>query len=278
MRYQEFAKGNGTKYTMRNDLTIYDNVAEHWWADDVRWVRTLRNMVPGRLNWFDPHVEWHQARVLDLGCAGGFMAEAMHDRGALVTGIDPASAAIDAARAHAAAHGRQISYDVGVGEDLPYDDAAFDFVVCVDVLEHVQSLSSVLNEVSRVLREGGAFLFDTINNTALARLLTVTVAEDILGLLPRGTHDPDLFIPPQDLRAALQKVGLTPGKFTGLGPRGLDRRGDFTFGQLPFTGLIYMGIARKAEGCTKESGQQSENNIGHLSTAGAAAQAHVAER
>lgn len=252
MRYREFAECGGTNNAMRNDLTIYDNVAEHWWSDDVRWVRTLKNMVPGRLNWFDPHVDWKQARVLDLGCAGGFMAEAMHERGAIVTGLDPAGAAIDVARAHAEAHGRHVSYDVGVGEDLPYEDAAFDLVVCVDVLEHVQCLSSVLDEVSRVLRGGGAFLFDTINNTALARLLTVTVAEDILGLLPRGTHNPDLFIPPQDLRAALQQVGLTPGNFTGLGPRGLDRRGDIKFGQWPFMGLIYMGIARKDGGRMKE--------------------------
>ena len=256
---------------MRNDLTIYDNVAEHWWADDVRWVRTLKNMVPGRLNWFDLHVDWKQARVLDLGCAGGFMTEAMHDRGAIVTGLDPASAVIDVARAHAEAHGLRVSYDVGVGEDLPYDDATFDLVVCVDVLEHVQSVTRVLNEVSRVLRSGGAFLFDTINNTALARLLTVTVAEDILGLLPRGTHDPDLFIPPEDLRAALQRFGLTPGRFTGLGPRGLDRRGDFKFGHWPFKGLIYMGIARKEDGRAEEGAQQSDNKLGYLSAAGTAA-------
>ncbi|MEM9589797.1 MAG: bifunctional 2-polyprenyl-6-hydroxyphenol methylase/3-demethylubiquinol 3-O-methyltransferase UbiG [Pseudomonadota bacterium] len=236
---------------MRNDLTIYDSVADHWWSDDVRWIRTLKNMVPGRLNWFDRHVDWTDARVLDLGCAGGFMAEAMHDRGATVTGIDPATNAIDIARAHAEAHGRDISYDVGVGEDLPYESAAFDFVVCVDVLEHVQCLSSVLNEVSRVLRGGGMFLFDTINSTRLARLLAVAVAENVVGLLPRGTHDPDLFIRPRDLRAELQKVGLNPGDFTGLGPRWLDRRGDFTFGQLPFMGLIYMGVAQKENERTK---------------------------
>ena len=175
---------------MRNDLTIYDGVAEHWWSDDVRWIRTLKNMVPGRLNWFDQHVDWKQARVLDLGCAGGFMTEAMDDRGATVTGIDPAAHVVDVARAHAEAHGRHISYDVGVGEDLPYDAAAFDVVVCVDVLEHVQCLSKVLDEVSRVLRGGGIFLFDTINKTSLARLLTVTFAEDILGLCLRRSVCP----------------------------------------------------------------------------------------
>lgn len=119
----------------RNNLAIYDAVADHWWTDDIRWVRTLKNLVPGRFAWFDRHVEWSGKSVLDLGCAGGFMAEAMADQGAKVSGIDPAVRAIDAARAHAAATGRKIQYDVGVGEKLPYQDAVFDIVVCVDVLE-----------------------------------------------------------------------------------------------------------------------------------------------
>ncbi|MGR3435316.1 MAG: methyltransferase domain-containing protein, partial [Shimia sp.] len=86
----------------RNDLDLYDRVAADWWSDEVRWIRTLKNMVPGRLSHFDRLVEWDGAEVLDLGCAGGFMAEALDARGARVTGIDPARDAIEAARAHAA--------------------------------------------------------------------------------------------------------------------------------------------------------------------------------
>jgi 2-polyprenyl-6-hydroxyphenyl methylase/3-demethylubiquinone-9 3-methyltransferase len=232
---------------MRNDLTIYDAVADHWWADDIRWVRTLRNLVPGRLSWFDRHIDWAGKRVLDLGCAGGFMAEALADRGAVVTGIDPAGQAIAAARAHAGAAGHDIAYDVGAGEALPYADAAFDAVVCVDVLEHVDDLDAVLAQVVRVLRPGGMFLFDTINRNPLARLATITVAEDMLRLLPRGTHDPALYIKPAELRDAMEHAGLVPGPTTGLGPRGLTRRGDPTFGRLPFRTILYMGIARKPE-------------------------------
>ncbi|MCC1481592.1 bifunctional 2-polyprenyl-6-hydroxyphenol methylase/3-demethylubiquinol 3-O-methyltransferase UbiG [Roseibaca sp. Y0-43] len=230
---------------MRNDLTIYDKVAANWWSDDIRWVRTLKNLVPGRLKWMDRQIEWAGKDVLDLGCAGGFMAEALDDRGARVTGIDPAAEAIAAARAHAEQTGRKISYDVGVGEALPYTDASFDVVVCVDVLEHVQDLGQVLGEVAGVLRPGGLFLFDTINRNPLARLATITVAEDILRLLPRGTHDPDMFIKPAELRAAMQSAGLEPGRFTGLGPRGINPRLDLTFGPLPLTAILYMGSARK---------------------------------
>ena len=233
------------KDTTRNDLTIYDSHADRWWSDEVRWVRTLKNMVPGRLRYFDRFADWAGAEVLDLGCAGGFMAEAIADRGARVTGIDPAAAAIAAARAHAEATGRDIRYDVGVGEALPYGDGSFDVVVCVDVLEHVSDLGQVLREVARVLKPGGLFCYDTINRTALARFAVITLAENVLRLLPKGTHDPDLFIRPAELRAGLKAAGLEPGPITGLGPRGLTRRLDPTFGRLPFTGIIYMGTARK---------------------------------
>ncbi|MEM1268150.1 MAG: bifunctional 2-polyprenyl-6-hydroxyphenol methylase/3-demethylubiquinol 3-O-methyltransferase UbiG [Pseudomonadota bacterium] len=229
----------------RNDLTIYNTVADAWWTDDVRWIRTLKNMVPGRLAYFDRMMDWSDSAVLDLGCAGGFMAEALDDRGAHVCGIDPADRAIAAAQAHAALAGREIDYRTGVGEDLPYDDARFDAVVCVDVLEHVESLPDVLSEVHRVLKPGGRFFFDTINRSLLARLATITVAEDILRLLPKGTHDPALFIRPAELSAALIVAGFDVGPMTGLGPRGLTRRGDFTFGRLPSTAIIYMGSASK---------------------------------
>lgn len=230
---------------MRNDLTIYDRVADRWWSDDIRWVRTLKNLVPGRLAWFDRQIDWQGLDVLDLGCAGGFMAEALAARGAQVTGIDPAEGAIAAARAHARAGGLRIGYDVGVGEALPYGDASFDAVVCVDVLEHVADLTKVLAEVARSLRPGGLFLFDTINRNPLARLATITVAEDLLRLLPRGTHDPAIFIKPAELRAAMQGAGLVPGAITGLGPRGINRQLDLTFGPLPLTAILYMGTARK---------------------------------
>ncbi len=233
---------------LRNDLTIYDDVAHLWWSDEIRWVRTLKNMVPARLAWFDRHFDWTGKRILDLGCAGGFMAEALARRGADVTGLDPASEAIAAARTHAEAEGLAIRYDVGVGEALPYADTTFDAVVCVDVLEHVGDLQKVLDEVQRVLKPGGMFLFDTINRTPLARLAVISMAEDILSLLPKGTHDPAMFIRPSELRAGLRASGLEPGPITGLGPRGLTRRGDVTFGRLPLTAIIYMGTATKPAG------------------------------
>ena len=232
-------------HAQRNDLSIYDDVAAQWWSDDIRWVRTLKNMVPGRLSWFNTQIDWQDKAVLDLGCAGGFMAEALDDLGATVTGIDPAKEAIEAAQIHARQGGKSIRYDVGIGEALPYDDAAFDAVVCVDVLEHVQDLGQVVREVARVLKPGGMFLFDTINRNPIAKFATITMAENVLKLLPKGTHDPDMFIKPAELTQQLTSAGFTVGPMTGLGPRGINSKLDFTFGRLPGTAIIYMGTARK---------------------------------
>jgi len=231
----------------RNNLDIYDDVAADWWSDDIRWVRTLKNLVPARLAWFSRHIDWEAKAVLDLGCAGGVMAEALTDKGANVTGVDPAAQAISVATKRAKQMDQVIRYDIGVGENLPYPDDHFDAVVCVDVLEHVVDLTKVLAEVARVLKPGGLFLYDTINRNPIARLATITVAEDVLGLLPQGTHDPKMFIKPRELRDALAKAGFVSGPQTGLGPRGINRRGDFTFGPLPFKTIIYMGLASLPE-------------------------------
>lgn len=202
-------------------------------------------MVPARMAWFDQFIDWRYKDILDLGSAGGFMSEALHDVGASVTGIDPAHEAIRAAERHALQSGKLIRYDVGVGENLPYENESYDAVVCVDVLEHVASLSQVLSEVNRVLRPGGIFLFDTINRNFLSRFVTITMAENILGLLPKGTHDPSMFIKPHELREHLLSQGLSPGRMTGLGPAWINLSGKIQFTQLPTTTIIYMGMAKK---------------------------------
>jgi ubiquinone biosynthesis O-methyltransferase len=229
----------------RNDLSIY---CTDWWGHEARWLQALRGMVPARLAVFDPIVgDWSRKRVLDLGCGGGFMAEAMAARGATVTGIDPATAAIDAARLHSGASGVAIDYLVASGEALPFAAATFDVVVCVDVLEHIEAWDLVVAEVRRVLRPRGLFLFDTINRNPLAAFVIVTIGENLIRLLPHGIHDPALFIRPAELKRALELNGFIVGRFAGLGPRRLNRRLGLTFGSLPITAVQYIGHARVAE-------------------------------
>ncbi len=225
--------------------TLYDCHGPDWWDGSTRWLRQLGKLVPARLAQFDPMVaDWRGLAVLDLGCGGGFMAEALARRGAAVTGVDPSGPALVAARRHAAEGGLAIDYRQGVGEAIPVAAGSLDVVVCVDVLEHVGDLARVLDEVRRVLKPEGRFLFDTVNRTWLAGLVMITLAETILRILPPGTHDPRRFIGPETLRQALLARGFTVPPFLGFGPRGLDRQGDFTFGRVPTQAVLYLGQAR----------------------------------
>jgi 2-polyprenyl-6-hydroxyphenyl methylase / 3-demethylubiquinone-9 3-methyltransferase len=233
---------------MRNDQSMYRTYAADWWTGRHRWLRTMHNLVPPRLKFFDEVVKgWQGKAVLDLGCGGGFMAEELARRGAKVTGIDPSEPAIAAARAHAETQSLVIDYQVGMGERLPMQDGVLDIVVIVDVLEHVADPAAVLAEIRRVLKPGGLVLFDTINRTKLASFIFVTLGEDLLRIGPRGTHDPAKFITPEELDAMLRQQGFTPGEMAGLGPDGLDRHFDVTFGRLPTMSLMYLGYAVKAE-------------------------------
>ncbi len=236
-----------TSARSHTDPALYDTAAAEWWSGRLRWVRTLQNLVPARLRAFDPVVgDWRGQRVLDLGCAGGFMAEALAARGALVTGLDPAVAAVAAGSTRSRATGSAVAYLAGTGEQLPLRDGRFDIVVCVDVLEHVQDLGAVIGEIRRVLRPGGLFLFDTINRNPLSALAVVTIAERVLRLLPPGTHQVAGFIRPAELAGLLRREGFSVGPMTGLGPRGLNRRLDITFGPVPTKSILYAGHARLA--------------------------------
>jgi ubiquinone biosynthesis O-methyltransferase len=230
--------------TGQHRASLYDRDAGHWWDGSQRWLRALQNLVPARLAFFDRLTSWDGRTVLDLGCGGGFMSEALARRGAKVIGVDVSRGAIAIAKRHAADGGLAIRYLVASGEDLPLPEDSVDCVVCVDVLEHVRNLGQVLDEIRRVLRPGGVFLFDTINRTWLARFVIVFCGERILRLLPCGTHDPAGFIAPAELDASLAARGFTDRAFEGLGPRGINRRFDITFGALPGMQIMYMGCAR----------------------------------
>ncbi len=229
-----------------NDLTLYDTDANHWWDGSRRWLRALQNIVPARLSYFDQTTHWQSAQVLDVGCGGGFMAEALAKRGAIVTGVDPAAQAIAAARDHAKAQGLNITYHVGVGESLPLSDASMDVVVCVDVLEHVVDVGKVLDEICRVLKPGGQFCFDTINRNWLATFVAVFMGEQVLRIVPKGTHDADKFIRPDELATLLGARGFSKPNFAGLGPVGFNRRFDPIFGRLPVQWIMYMGTTRRS--------------------------------
>jgi 2-polyprenyl-6-hydroxyphenyl methylase / 3-demethylubiquinone-9 3-methyltransferase len=233
---------------MRNDQSMYHTYAAGWWTGRHRWLRTMHNLVPPRLKCFDGIVkDWRGMSVLDLGCGGGFMAEALVRRGAKVIGIDPSAPAIQAAREHAKAEGLDIDYRVASGENLPVPDGSLACVVAVDVLEHVADPALVLDEIRRVLKPGGMLLFDTINRTMLSSFIFVFLGEVVLRIGPRGAHDSAKFIKPSELQAKLLLRGFEVGPMAGLGPSGLNRLFDVTFARLPTMSLMYMGYAVKMD-------------------------------
>ena len=228
------------------DTAIYDERASDWWSSDRYLTRGLHAMVRPRMKWFGRIAgPWTGLRVLDLGCGGGFMTEAIADQGAEVIGVDPAAAAIAAARRHADERRRRIEYRIGRAEDVPLPDRSVDRVVCVDVLEHVDDLARSCREMARVLKPGGLLLFDTINRTRLSRWIVIGLYERVLRMAPHGTHDFRKLIRPEELRRHLESAGFAWGRLAGLGPIGFNWRGDPVFARLPFLAVGYMGVAIK---------------------------------
>ncbi|MEO1388421.1 MAG: bifunctional 2-polyprenyl-6-hydroxyphenol methylase/3-demethylubiquinol 3-O-methyltransferase UbiG [Cyanobacteria bacterium J06634_6] len=200
----------------RNNLSYYDEWAHQWWQQSAT-VAPLNRLNPLRFQFFDRYIsDWRSLRVLDVGCGGGFTCEFLARRGAKVTGIDQSMACIKAASNHAIETGLTIDYQQSQAEQLPFDDALFDVVICVDVLEHVESPSQTLAEISRVLKPGGQFCFDTINRTWRSKLVMIWLLENTLRQIPQGVHDWHKFVTPAELTEMLEKQNMSVQQITGF--------------------------------------------------------------
>jgi 2-polyprenyl-6-hydroxyphenyl methylase/3-demethylubiquinone-9 3-methyltransferase len=188
-----------------------------------------------------------QQEVLEVGCGGGLVCDALARRKALVVGIDPSLEAVETARLHVqrAGLGERAYFEQGYAEALPYAAGSFSVIVCLDVLEHVRDLRATLREIARVLAPGGVFIFDTINRTLIARLILIWIGERLpwSGLCP-GIHDYHSFIKPFELRLLLTGDGLQVREMTGFMPRGI-RGGRIILGPGWFKEVSYVGYATK---------------------------------
>ena len=169
--------------------------------------RTLHQINPARLQFVERFVVLSGLRVLDVGCGGGILSEALAERGASVLGIDLAESALQAAEAHRA--GQVVEYRLEASE-------VFDVVTCMEMLEHVADPAAVLRDIHALLKPGGWAFFSTINRTLKARLGAVYAAEYLLRLVPQGTHQYDWFIKPAELSRMATRAGLTPVAFCGM--------------------------------------------------------------
>lgn len=154
--------------------------------------------------------------LLDIGCGAGLLSEPMARLGATVTGIDPAPANVEAARSHAEAGGLAVDYRAETVEAVAAGGQDFDVVLAMEVVEHVADLPAFLKAAAQVLRPGGLAVFSTINRTLRAYALAIVGAEYVLRWLPRGTHDWEKFVTPDELASGLKRAGLAQVRTRGL--------------------------------------------------------------
>ncbi|MEK7773075.1 MAG: bifunctional 2-polyprenyl-6-hydroxyphenol methylase/3-demethylubiquinol 3-O-methyltransferase UbiG [Deltaproteobacteria bacterium] len=220
----------------------FEKYAEEWWNPAGR-LFSLHRINPLRFGYFSSKAgELKDRRTLDIGCGGGLLSEEFARAGGRVTGIDLSPVAIEAAGKHAAASGLEITYMVSSPSLLvKQNPGVFDIIVCAEVLEHVDDLEGFLRDSLSMLKSGGLFFFGTINRTLKARMLAIFVAEDVLGMVPRGTHDFKKFVRPSALKKILEDndAGVMELKGMSYDPLRLEFRlsGD--------TSVNYLGYARK---------------------------------
>ena len=198
------------------ELDKFGKLASRWWDPEGDF-RPLHDINPLRLGWIAGHARLEGARVLDVGCGGGILAEAMAQRGAQVTGIDLSDKALKVAQLHLHESRLAIDYQQIEAEKLAEARPAhFDVVTCMELLEHVPDPAAMVAACAKLVTPGGQVFFSTINRNPKAYLFAVIGAEYVLGLLPKGTHDYERFIRPSELARWCRAAGLRADETVGM--------------------------------------------------------------
>ena len=223
------------------ELDKFGELAHKWWDTEGEF-RPLHEINPLRLDWVAERVVLQGARVVDVGCGGGILAESMARRGAQVTGIDLSPKPLKVARLHAMEAGVSLDYREVAAEDLAAEQpAAFDAVTCMEMLEHVPEPASVVRACAAMVRPGGHVFFSTLNRNLKSWLFAIVGAEYLLKMLPPGTHDHDRFIRPSELARMIREAGLEVLAFKGMEYNPLTRR--YSLGQ--DTAVNYLIACRR---------------------------------
>lgn len=250
---------------------IYNQQGDRWWQPDfsLNLIKTFFN--PLRVGYSKKIIDRlkifpEEKSALEVGCGGGILTEEIACLGFFTTGIDPSEQSITTASEHSTERGLKINYMTGIGESLPFSDQLYDMVFCCDVLEHVQDLPKVISEISRVLKPGGVFIYDTFNRTFLSKLVVIKVLQDWKrwAIMPPHLHEWGMFIKPEELEELLHQNNLSWRQHIGIMPdinvlkicRYLHLRvkGDLTYEEFgkkfhmiesSLKNVMYMGYATK---------------------------------
>ncbi|MFN3483425.1 bifunctional 2-polyprenyl-6-hydroxyphenol methylase/3-demethylubiquinol 3-O-methyltransferase UbiG [Rhabdaerophilum calidifontis] len=208
------------------EIARFDRLAAEWWNPEGP-MKPLHRLNPTRIAFLHAAFAGHFGRdsralapfagldALDLGCGAGLVAEPLARMGFAVTGLDLAPASIAAARQHAEAGGLSIRYEARAVQDLPAEPA-FDAITMLEIVEHVPDWPALIREAALRLRPGGMLVASTLNRTLKAYALAIIGAEYVLGWLPRGTHDWERFVTPDELDDAFRAAGLAPRERRGM--------------------------------------------------------------
>ncbi len=225
------------------ELAKFSELAHRWWDPDSEF-RPLHQINPLRLEWIESMARLGGKRVLDVGCGGGILSDAMARRGASVLGIDLATKPLRVAQLHALeAATSSVEYREVAAEALAVEaPASFDVVTCMEMLEHVPDPAAIVRACAQLATPGGWVFFSTINRNAKAFLFAIVGAEHVLGLLPKVTHEYARFIRPSELAHWCREQQLDLVDTRGLDYNPITQR----YGMSSDTGVNYLIACRKA--------------------------------
>jgi 2-polyprenyl-6-hydroxyphenyl methylase/3-demethylubiquinone-9 3-methyltransferase len=200
-----------------SELAKFSAVAHHWW-DPGSEFKPLHDINPLRMSYIVRQCgELAGKAVLDVGCGGGILTEAIAREGAKVTGVDLSGKALGVARLHQIESGAIVDYRLMAAEALAIEaPASFDVVTCMELLEHVPDPASIVDACAKLVRPGGYVVFATINRNPKEYALAIVGAEYVLGLLPRGTHDYARFLKPSEIATFARTAGLETDTLIGM--------------------------------------------------------------
>ena len=200
-----------------DEVNKFDELAAKWWDKDGEF-RPLHQINPLRVDFIEERSSMKDKKVLDVGCGGGILAEALSELGANVTGIDASENTIGVAKSHSSSVGSDVIYIQNTIEEFisSHPNEKFDVITCLEMLEHVPSPNEIIKSCSNLLKDDGNIFFSTINRNPRSYLFAVIGAEYILNLLPKGTHDYEKFIKPSELAKWIREAGLNSKETIGL--------------------------------------------------------------
>nr|WP_136252369.1 bifunctional 2-polyprenyl-6-hydroxyphenol methylase/3-demethylubiquinol 3-O-methyltransferase UbiG [Ningiella ruwaisensis] len=200
-----------------NELNKFSELASHWWDRNGEF-KSLHDINPLRVDYIEQQCDGlFDKAVLDVGCGGGILSEALAKKGAKVTGIDMVQASLDVANLHRLESGVNVEYCLSTAENWAQKNAGrYDVVCCLEMLEHVPEPAAIVKACAKLVKPGGRVIFSTLNRNTKSYLMAIVAAEYLLNMVPKGTHDHSKFIRPAELCRMIDETSLQVDEMIGL--------------------------------------------------------------